>query len=1084
MKKILLISLLLTSFLSYYSFAQESRIFRYSNASETEITFIHAGDLFVVPISGGLARRLTTTEGLEMYPRFSPDGKTIAFSSEYDGNREIYTISNEGGEAKRITYSMDIQGLPERMGPDKIIMQWTDNDKILYRSREISWHAWSGNLFESNINGGLPEMVPVDVAGYAYMSPDGKKMAYNKIFREYRTWKRYRGGQADEIRIYDFATQNMENISNSPSQDIIPLWAGDKIYYQSDRTGTMNIYVYDLISKATKAVTNYTEYDVKFASLGKNHISFENGGYIYLLDLKTDNVKKVSIEIKEDFPDLRSDFVNVSKKIRAGSIAPDGSRVALVARGNIYTVPEKKGKIHQLTETSGVHERNVVWSPKGDYLAYISDETGKDEIFLMRPDGSGKTQLTDDNQSYRFGMTWSPDGTKILSSDKSMRLYYIDINTKKTIVIAKSGAWELRDFSWSPDSKWIVFSDYVGNYIPVINIYNLESKKVKQVTNEFFQSYNGIFSEDGKYLYFISNRTFAASLGQFEWNFQYKTMSKLYGLTLSKDMDSPFKYESDEYEWSATEGEDDEKDKKKSKKNNKKNEVDVKIDFEGLGDRIFEFPVETANYGSLYSKGNSLYYSKSTVKKGRKLYKYDLSKKEESEIGDFANYDISANQKKILIVKGKKWYVENFGAKIKPKNALKTSGLKTYLNRSEEWKQVFNEGWRQMKDFFYDPNMHGVDWDKMKKRYELFLPYVHHKADLVYIMSEMISELNIGHAYVGGGEMPKVKKVGIGLLGVEYKFESGSYKLTNIFDGRNWEEKTRSPLTEPGINVKEGEYLVAIEGKELTKNYTPYIALNNKVREYVTISVNSKATMTGAREYTVKTIGSEAKLRYYNWVEEMRSRVDKATNGRVGYVHIPDMGVGNGLNEFAKYFYPQAAKEALIIDDRYNGGGNVSPMIIERLKRKVQLQGRLRNSTNTTFKPNATMKGPMVLLINELSASDGDLFPYQFKQENLGTIIGKRSWGGVIGIRGSLPFLDGSYMMKPEFGAFSKDGEWILEGYGQDPDIEVENQPGRILSGTDDQLNKAIEEILKDLKNKKDKLKVPSKYPIRTSPRN
>lgn len=1076
MKRLLLSCLLICSLTLNYLNADEARILRYSNASETEITFIHAGDLFVVPIEGGLARRLTTTAGLEMYPRFSPDGKTIAFSSEYDGNREIYTISNQGGEAKRITYSMDIQGLPERMGPDKIIMQWTDNENILYRSRENSWHAWSGNLFKSNINGGLPEMVPVDVAGYAYMSPDGKKMAYNKIFREYRTWKRYRGGQADEIRIYDFETQEMENISNSTAQDIIPMWKGNKIYYQSDRTGVMNLYVYDITTKQTKPLTKYTEYDLKFASLGKNHISYENAGYLYLLDLNTEKSKKVNIEIKEDFPEARNEFVDVSKKISTGSIAPDGSRVALVARGNIYTVPEKKGKIHQLTETSGIHERNISWSPKGDYLAYISDENGKDEIYLMRPDGSEKTQLTNDNRSYRFNLLWSPDGTKILSSDKSLNLYYIDIETKKTTIITKSPAYDLKDFSWSPDSKWVVYTDYVGNYIPIIYIYNLENKEIKQVTNEFFQSYNPIFSEDGKYLYFISDRTFNASISQFEWNFQYRTMSKLYGLTLQKETASPFSYESDEYDWKAKKGKSEDK-KEESK------EVRVSIDFDGLSERIFEFPTETANYGNLYSKGNSLYYIKSTPKSGRKFYEYNLDKKEENEVGDFAGFDISANQKKILVVNKGKWFVEDFGAKIKLDNQLKTSELKTYLNKAEEWSQVFYEGWRQMKDFFYDPNMHGVNWEKMKERYKVFLPHIKHKADLVYIMSEMISELNIGHAYVGGGEMPKVEKVGIGLLGADYKFEDGFYKLTTIFEGRNWEEKTRSPLTEPGIDIKEDEYLISIDGKELSENYTPYMALNNRANEYVTIKVNSKPSSAGAREFTVKTIASEAKLRYYNWVEEMRQRVDKATDGRVGYVHIPDMGVGNGLNEFAKYFYPQAAKEAMIIDDRYNGGGNVSPMIIERLKRKVRLQGRLRNATNTTYKPNATMKGPLVLLINELSASDGDLFPYQFHEEKLGKIIGKRSWGGVIGIRGSLPFLDGSYMMKPEFGAFSVDGKWVLEGVGQEPDIEVENHPGRILSGTDDQLNKAIEEILKDLK-KADKYIVPEKYPIRTKPRN
>ena len=1078
MIRLLTLMLILPAFL----FSEEARILRYPNASETHITFCHSGDLFVVPIEGGLARRITTHPGEEMYPRISPDGKTIAFTGLYDGNREIYTVPLMGGAPQRVTYSMD-QGNPaERMGPDKIIMQWQDNEHIVYRSRKDHWQIFSGHLYSSDINGGLPYQFPIGTSGYASLSPDGSKIAYNRIFREYRTWKRYRGGQADDIWIFDLKTKELKNITDHPAQDIIPMWVGNKVYFQSDRTGIMNIYSYDLTSNELKAVTNFTNYDVKFASKGANSIAFSQAGYIHIIDTNTDQVRKVSVEILEDFPHARNEIVSVKDRIGSAAISPDGKRTVIAARGEIFTVPEKHGNIRQLRNTSGVHERNVTWSPNGEWIAYVSDETGEDEIFLERPDGSERLQLTNDAQSYRYNMKWSPDSKKIIASDKSLRLYYIDIDTKKTKVIRKSKQFEITDYSWSPDSKWITFTDYVVNYQPVVYLYNLESKKTTQVTSEFFQSYNPVFTPGGSYLLFVSDRTFKASIGSFEWNFSYSDMSKIYGVTLRDELKSPFDFKSDEVDWKKEASEGEEKEEKAEE------EKDLVVELDGIMDRIFEVPVDAANYGSLYpSKDHKLFYTKfkdSDVG----TYCYDFVKQKETKAGDFTNWEVSANGKKILLSKGSNWYVEDFNTNvlpIKPNNSLDLNDLKTELNRQEEWSQIYYEGWRQMKYFFYDPNMHGVDWEAVKKKYEVMLPHIKHRVDLTYVMGEMIGELNVGHAYVGGGEQPEVADVNIGLLGAEFStHSSGFYKIDKIFEGRNWEEKTRSPLTEPGFEVNEGDYILEIDGKKLTKNFTPYMALVDKVRDYVTIKVNSKPSMDGARELVVKTTGSETGLRYFKWVEENRKKVEKATDGKIGYIHIPDMGVGNGLNEFVKYFYPQARKEGLIIDDRYNGGGNVSPMIIERLRREISIAGIYRNQETVTAKPNGTMTGPIVCLINELSMSDGDLFPYQFKAYNIGTLIGKRSWGGVIGIRGSLPFLDGGYMMKPEAANFGANGEWILEGVGMEPDIEIDNHPARLLDGIDDQLNKAIEVVLEQLKTDK-KTDIPPipQYPDKTKPR-
>lgn len=1065
MQKIFLLLIILSFTLT--SFSEEARILRYPNTSATHVTFVHAGDVFVAPIDGGLARKITSSDGLEMYPRFSPDGKEIAFSAEYDGNREIYKINSMGGQATRLTYSMDVGSLPERMGPDKIIMQWRDNNDILFRSRSNHWHAWSGNLFTLNANkaGALPTELKTGRSGYASLSPDASKVAYNRVFREYRTWKRYRGGQADDIWVYDFNTKKLENITNDPAQDIIPMWAGDKIYYISDRTLTLNLFVYDTKTKETKQITKFTDYDVKFPSLGKNHIAFENGGYIYLMDLKTQEYKKISVEIYEDFPDARTSIVSVKDKISAATLSPDGKRVGFIARGDLFVAPAKEGITKQFTASSGSHEREATWSPDGKWIAYISDKSGEDEIYLMSADGGKEVQLTKDAQSYRYGMKWSPDSKKILTSDKSLRLFYIDIDTKATTVVTKSPNWELRDFSWSPDSKWITYTDYINENWPVVNLYNLASKKITPVTSEFFQSYNPVFTPGGNYLLFVSDRTFKASIGNFEWNFHYNNMAKIYGVTLRNNIESPFKPVDIEVEKEAKKGDE------KAEENK-----DIVIDLDGIQDRIFEVPVEAASYGSLYpAKNHKLYYVKRN-NSGAKTYYYDFKAKEEKEVGDFTSWDVTPNEENIIIAKGGKYYVESFGASISPKNQVDVSNLKTTLNKAEEWAQIYNEGWRQMKYFFYDPNMHGVDWNYVKTKYGQMLPNVHHRADLTYIMGEMIGELNVGHAYVGGGDMPSVAKMGIGLLGAEYAFENGAYKITNIFEGRNWEEKTRSPLTEPGLDIKEGQYIYEIDGVELSETVTPYVALVDKVNQAVKVKIGKdKAT---AKEYLVKTIGNEAGLRYFNWVQDNLRKVDEATNGQIGYIHIPDMGVGNGLNEFVKYFYPQTNKKGLIIDDRFNGGGNVSPMIIERLKREIQVVTSLRNADNITGKPNGTMNGPVVCLINELSASDGDLFPYQFKQENLGTLIGKRSWGGVIGIRGSLPFLDGGYMMKPEFANLGANGEWILEGTGQTPDIEVDNHPDRLEKGIDDQLNKAIEVILEQSRNpEKNQLPKVPPYP-------
>ncbi len=1078
MKKIFICILF---FFSTNIFSQETRLLRYPHSSDDNIIFVYAGDIYIVPKSGGIARKITSSEGYEIYPRFSPDGKFIAFSGEYDGNREVYLMSSEGGDPIRLTFSMDMPGLPERMGPDKIVMAWhPDGNRILYRSRHESFNAWIGHLYLISKDGGIPEKLPLPRAGFATFSPDGKKLAYNRIFREYRTWKRYRGGQADEIWIYDFQSRKTEAITKNNAQDIIPMWYKNKIYYLSDQDGRMNIYVYNTDTKETKKVTHFDKYDVKFPSLGKEEITFENGGYIYILNCNTDEYKKVNIYIQDDFLTARQKIVNVKSFINQFEISPDGKRALFVARGEIFTVPAEKGITRNLTNTSGVHERNAVWSPDGKYIAYISDKTGETEIYIIPADGQGEAiQLTNDADIYRFELKWSPDSKKLLCSDKKMRLYFIDIDKKRTVEIFKSRRWEIRDYDWSPDSKWIAFSTLEESGFSVIYLYSIESRTVTQVTSEFFNSYSPVFDKDGKYLFYLSDRNFNPTLGAFERSFTYNDMTKIYGVTLNSKEKSPFIYEDDVVEVETNKATVSEKDKSSTTESKKSPELT--IDVNGIVDRIFELPVEAGNYRSLTSLSGKLYYLKANTRGRNSLKVFDFKKKKETEIAQIDGYEISYKGNKIIYKSGNDYFITDLSDNIKVgEGKLNLEDMTMNLNRREEWKQIFYESWRQMRDFFYAPNMHGVDWKQVKKNYEELLPYVAHREDLTYLIGEMIGELNAGHAYVGGGDVPKVESMPVGLLGAELKYDpkSGYFIIDKILPGRNWDESTRSPLTEIGIDVKEGDYLLEIDGISLKGIKNPYEFLINKSKKLVKIKTNSKPELDGAKEFIIKTTASENGLRYLNWVEKNRKLVEEKTNGKVGYVHIPNMGI-DGLNEFVKYFYPQIRKEGLIVDVRYNGGGFVSQMIIERLRRIMTMAGIARNSEVVTTYPSAVFLGPMVCLVNEFSASDGDIFPYQFKKNNLGKVIGKRSWGGVVGIRGTLPFVDGGYLNRPEFANFSIESEWILEGVGMEPDIVVDNDPALEFEGKDQQLEKAIEIILEEMKSKPAKLPKIPEWPIK-----
>lgn len=1076
MKKSLFFIFLFLGFTGLFA-QDEARLMRFPAIFNNQIVFSYAGDLYTVSRSGGIAQKLTNHEGYEMFARFSPDGKNIAFTAEYDGNREVYLMPSTGGIPKRLTYTATLgrDDISDRMGPNNIVMTWKDNEHIVFRTRMKTFNDFTGSLYVVNTKGNLPEELPFPRGGWCSFSPDGKKIAYNRIFREFRTWKYYKGGMADDIWIFDFDTKTTTNITNNEHQDIFPMWYGNKIYFLSDRNRTMNLFVYDLDSKTTSQLTEFNIYDIKFPSLGNNAIVFENGGYIYVFDLLTNKLEKVNIIISNDFLNSRNVLIDASKYIQTMSLSPDGKRVLVVARGDIYSLPSEKGITYNLTKTSGVHERNAIWSPDGKKYAWISDKSSEFEIYICEfGEGKKAVQLTNDGLGYKYHLEWSPDSKKIMWADKELKLYYIDIETKKITVVDKAETWEFSQYTWSPDSKWIAYTRPEYESENKIYLYELASGKKYPVTDGWFNSGLPSFSYDGKYLFFVSDRDFNPTFSWTEWNHSYSDMSRIYFVTLSRDTPSPFEYkdaivgvaENTIAEPAESKG------KKSDKAEAKTN--DIKIDIDGLQSRILVIPDEPGSYFNVSCIDGKVYYMRGATNEKTKLKMYDLNKQKSSELGEINNYELSADGKKMLVIKEKKYYVIDIpkGNLNLSEGELDLSEMKVWINRKEEWQQMYAESWRQMRDFFYAPNMHGVNWKTIYDKYQPLVTYVNHRDDLNYIIGEMIGELNVGHAYVGGGDRPRVEKVKMGLLGAVLSQDaSGFYRIDKILEGQNWDKGLRSPLTEVGLNVKAGDYITAINGEPTDKMDNIYSALIGTAGKEIMLSINSKPQLEGSRKIIVVPVDNESGLYYYNWVMGNIKKVSEATDGKVGYIHIPDMGVA-GLNEFVKYFYPQLSKKALIIDDRGNGGGNVSPMIIERLRREMARANMARN-TRKSATPSEMHLGPKVCLINEYSASDGDLFPYQFRKYNLGKLIGKRTWGGVVGIRGSLPFIDGMFLNKPEFSTYDEKG-WIIEGYGVDPDVFVDNDPFKEFNGIDEQLNKAIELILEELrKNPKEIPDIP-----------
>ncbi|MGB6774249.1 MAG: PDZ domain-containing protein [Terriglobales bacterium] len=1088
---------------------QEGRLLRFPDIYKDKIAFMYAGDLWLASSAGGTARRITSHPGRELFPKFSPDGKWLAFTGQYDGNFNVYVMPSDGGQPKQLTfYQGSAQPLSDRMGILNEVVGWTpDGKSVVFLSRRDASNGWIKRPYMVSVDGGLPQPMPMDEGGLLSFSADGTKVAYNRIFRNFRTWKRYTGGLAQDITIYDIKNNVVDQvIPHTDYTDTFPMWHGNTIYFTSDRgpEHRLNLYSYDQASKQVEQLTKFSEFDVMWPSLGPDAIIFENGGYLYSFDLQSQQPKKLAIYVNGERDQAMKHWVSASHHITDFDIAPDGKRAVFAARGEVFTVPAKDGSTRNLTRSPGVREQKVAWSPDGKWIAYVSDRTGEDEIYITPQDGLGAEEaITSGHKGFMFQPAWSPDSSKIAWADKDLKLWYVDLKEKKPVEVDRGKFFEIQNYSWSPDSKWLAYDKNLDSGFSVVYLYSLADQKITAVTSTLNNSFAAVFDPDKRYLYFLSDRDYNEVLGNVDFEFANPKTTRVYVVTLTADEPSPFPALSDEVKVkeeepvaAAAPEPGDNSNKKNAKQTPSKKEQEkkpeekaaqtetkeppkvFKIDLEGIQDRIVALAVPPAVIRGLDASKDAIYYSTSPIQ--------GLSGPLPGESPAIHAYDLKERKDKVLLEGADRFALSHDGSKLlyraegdgpvgiidaKPPDAphkvgdgsIKLDGMKAEVDPPQEWKEMFDEVWRQERDYFFEPSMNGVDWQKTKDQYAQLLPYVADRYSLTYIMGEMIGELSNSHTYVGGGDFPELHPVNVGLLGADYEVDaSGMYRIKKIFTGENWDARARSPLTEPGVNIKEGDYLVAINGRALRAPQTPDELLTNTANEVVTLTVNSKPTADGARKVVVKPIGDEYSLRQLNMIETNRKKVDAASGGRIGYVYLPDMGDA-GLNEFVKQYFPQIRKEGIIFDVRYNGGGFVDELVFERLRRVLSGMSSARNFESGTTPANV-FYGYMACVTNHYAASDGDIFSYMFKQYKLGPLIGERTWGGVRGIRGQMPLMDGGYITRPEFSLYGLDSKWVIENHGVQPDVVVDNPPDLVVKGQDPQLEKAVEMLMEQIK--------------------
>ena len=1065
MKKTFLI--LALSFIYTTTNAQISgSLMQHPDVSDTQVAFIYGEDVWVASKNGGIANRLSSPDGVERYPKFSPDGTMIAYTANYHGNSDVYFINSKGGIPKRLTY----HGMYDR------VLGWSpDGKSILFASSRESGRQRYNQFYTVSIEGGSPEKLPIPYGEFASFSPDGTKIAYTDRSRVNRNWKRYRGGTAPDITVFDLATHASENITNNNANDELPMWIENAVYYMSDNGPNKrnNLWKYDLSTKSNTQLTNFIDYDITFPENSSEDIIFEAGGKLFLYNISAATTRELDIKIISDQIGLIPIQKNVASYMQNTTISPDGKRVIAQARGELFNLPAEEGYVANLSATSGSAERKPAWSPDGKSVACWSDANGEYQLVLYDMTGKNKPKtITDFTSGFNYSIYWSPDSKKIMYVDQTMDINLIDVSSGKVTKADKGKSMYeggLRSFtiSWSPDSRWATYSRGVENpAATAIFLYDTENNKVEQLTSGYYTDFSPVFSADGKHLFFATNRTFQPIYSDVDNTFVYPNTTGIAVGTLTASEASLLAIKNDTLEETDKEDEEKEEDKEKKEETPKTN-----IEVAGFENRVELLDIPAGNLSDLNAVDGKLIFIRhpnSGTIEGAKtsLDYYDFEEREVKTIlQDVSEINVTANGKKVMVTQGDKLAVLKIDADQEIDKTVPTQNMIMNVVPKEEWKQIFNDVWRLERDYFYDPNMHGVDWNGMKTRYGVMIDQSNTRNDVNIVLGDLIAELNASHTYTGGGDVVSSKSMNVGYLGADMVIENGQYKIEKIISGAAWDVEVRSPLAKPGITIKEGDYILAVNGLPIDTTKPISAALQGLADTAVQITVNDKASLDNAKTVIIKPMASETRLRHLAWIENNRQTVDKATNGKVGYIYVRSTG-RDGQNELVRQFYAQMNKQGLIIDERFNSGGQIPDRFIELLDRDPLAYWAVRDGEDWAWPPAGNF-GAKVMLINGFSGSGGDAFPDYFKKKELGPLIGTRTWGGLIGITGAPNLIDNGRITMPTFRMYDPNGEWFKEGHGVDPDIEVVEDFHKLADGNDVQLEAAIAEVLKQLNGAK-----------------
>lgn len=1049
-----------------------ARMLQFPDVSKSHITFIYAGDIWIVAKEGGTAQHLSSPSGMELFPKFSPDGNSIAFQGNYSGNNDVFVIPTLGGLPSRVT---------NHPSTDRVLDWYSDGSSILFSSFRESGRQRFRQLYKISKEGGLPEKLPLPYAEFASVSEDGKWLAFTKRTRLHRTWKRYRGGTAADIWLFNLENYSSKKITDNSANNELPMWHGNNIYFLSDQgpNKRFNIWKYNVDDKQSIQLTTFKDYDIHYPSIGPEDLVFEAGGKLFLFNLSSKEYNEVEINVVTDGMTLLPQKKKVEKYIQNSSIAYNGNRVLIEARGDIFTLPAKHGFVKNITQTSGVAERYPAWSPDGKTVAYWSDKSGEYELTVkdFEKDGEEKT-LTSFSSGYRYNIYWSPNSKKVAFIDQAMKIKIYDFDSDK-VVDVDQGLYmyegSLRNFnvSWSSDSRWLAYSRGLENRNTAVFIFDSKNNKHRQVTSGFYPDYDPRFDPEGKYLYYLTSRTFKPVYSNFDNTFIYPNAATIAAVPLKKVTPSPIAPRNDVVELKVDKKEDGDEKKKKGEKDNDKKEKEVEnveIDFDGFENRLVMLSPKAGRFANLQAaKGKVIYHklpNSGSADEDKPVMYYDLKEREEKIIVENVdNFEISADGEKMLVTKFKNspsYSVIDVKEDQKMKDMLPVDQMEMTVEPKAEWAQIFNDAWRLERDYFYDPNMHGVDWDAMKGHYGKLLEYAVTRWDVNYVIGELIGEMNASHTYRSGGDTERGKNESTGLIGIDWELRDDAFKIKKIITGASWDSEVRSPLAQSGIEVKEGDYILAVNGIPLDISAEPYVAFQGLAGKTIQLTVSDKPEFDGAKNILVETLKSESRLRHLAWIEGNRKRVEEASNGKVGYVYVRSTGT-DGQSELIRQFISQIDKDGLIIDERFNSGGQIPDRFVEMLDRKPLAFWAVRDGKNWQWPPVAHF-GPKVMLINGWSGSGGDAFPDYFKKRELGPLIGTTTWGGLIGYTGNPGLIDGGRVTVPTFRMFDPDGKWFKEGHGVDPDIEVTDDPTEMANGKDPQLEAAISETLKLIK--------------------